>query len=258
LNLGFTGTRQVSTLTLGGISQPIGTYGSTASLATYKNDTYFSGTGVLNVGSNIVARVALVQSAPVITAYPTTTGSPLPLPWTLGSIGSGMLSGTTTYNAGMISQSGSGALGATSDKLNFSYQPLSGDGEITAKISALQDTGMLSGVGVMIRETLATNSTYVFMGMTGSSTYRTANRTTTGGTATVNNSGTGAVPNTWVRLVRVGNVITASKSIDGLTWFSAGSTTVTMATSCYIGLAVSSGSDTTLNNSQFTNLSVTP
>jgi hypothetical protein len=31
-----------------------------------------------------------------------------------------------------------------------------------------------------------------------------------------------------------------------------------MAANCYIGLAVSSGSDTTLNSSQFSNLSVTP
>jgi Family of unknown function (DUF6288) len=200
-----------------------------------------------------VSQIALVSRASVSTAV-----SGLPLPWTPGNIGSGTLTGTTSYNGATISQSGSGALGVNSDKLNFSYQPLSGDGEITAKISALQDTGMLSGVGVMIRETLATNSTYVFMGMSGSNTYRASNRTTTGGIATGVNSGTGVVPNTWVKLVRVGNVITASRSIDGTTWIPAGSTTVTMATSSYIGLAVSSGSDATLNNSQFSNLSVTP
>jgi regulation of enolase protein 1 (concanavalin A-like superfamily) len=186
------------------------------------------------------------------------TDTPPPLPWVSGSIGSGMVSGSTSYNAGTVSQSGSGALGSTSDKLNFSYQMLSGDGEITAKISVLQDTGTLSGVGVMVRETLATNSKYVFMGMSGANTYRTSNRTTTGGIATSANIGIGTVPNTWVKLARAGNVITASKSTDGATWVSAGSTKVNMATSCYIGLAVSSGSDTTLNSSQFSNLTVTP
>jgi HEAT repeat protein len=182
----------------------------------------------------------------------------LPLPWIPGTIGSSQLSGTSTYNGSTISQSGSGALGTTSDKLNYSSQTLSGDGEITAKISALQDTGSLSRVGVMIRETLATNSKHVFMGMTGSNTYVTANRITTGGIATTGTVGTGMVPNTWVKLVRVGNVITASKSLDGSTWTTVGSTTVQMATNCYIGLAVSSGSDAVLNNSQFSNLSVTP
>jgi regulation of enolase protein 1 (concanavalin A-like superfamily) len=186
----------------------------------------------------------------------TVTG--LPAPWMIGSIGSGMLTGSISHSAGTFSQSGSGALGTISDKLSFSYQTLSGDGGITAKISALQDTGALSRVGVMIRETLATNSKYVFMGMSGSNTYCTTNRTSTGGIATSVNSGTGTVPNTWVKLERVGNVVTAYKSTDGTTWTSAGSTTVTMAANCYIGLAVSSGSDTTLNSSQFSNLSVTP
>jgi hypothetical protein len=61
-----------------------------------------------------------------------------------------------------------------------------------------------------------------------------------------------------VRLTRVGNVITAYKGTTGTTWTSVGSTTVTMAANCYIGLAVSSGSTTTLNTSQFTNVAVTP
>ena len=206
--------------------------------------------------SRASSSVVEANRAPVVTTSPAVT--PLPAPWATGSIGSGMISGSTSYNAGTANQSGSGALGSTSDKLNFSYQTLSGDGQITARISTLQNTGTLSGVGVMIRETLAPNSKYVFMGMSGAKTYRASNRATTGGIATSANSGTGTVPNTWVKLVRTGNMITASKSTDGATWVSDGSTKVKMATSCYIGLSVSSGSDTTLNSSQFNNLSVTP
>ena len=84
LNLAFSGTRQVSTLSLGGAGQAIGTYGSTASSATYKNDTYFSGTGVINVTSTVaasmaaapmvVAKSAASKSAPVFTANPTIMG----------------------------------------------------------------------------------------------------------------------------------------------------------------------------------------
>ena len=329
LELPFIGTRQVASLKLGDALQANGTYGAIGSGATITNNTYFSGKGVLQVGT--------ASSAPVFTANPTVMGSAresvaytgqtlagkatdadagdiltyskvsgpawlavaasgalsgtppsgsvglnsfvvrvtdsssatanaglqitvsgLPAPWVIGSIGSGMMAGSTSYSAGTFSQSGSGALGTTSDKLSFSYQTLTGDGEIIAKISALQDTGTLSGVGVMIRETLAANSTYAFVGMSGSNTYRLASRTTTGGTATSLSSGSGIVPNTWVKLVRSGNVIAASKSSDGATWTLVGNTTVTMATNCYIGLAVSSGSDTTLNASQFSNLSVTP
>jgi hypothetical protein len=67
------------------------------------------------------------------------------------------------------------------------------------------------------------------------------------------------VPNTWVRLVRKGTTITAYKSTNGTSWTTVGSTTkTTFASTCYIGLAIGSGSDTTLNTSQFNNVSVTP
>ena len=61
-----------------------------------------------------------------------------------------------------------------------------------------------------------------------------------------------------MQLVRSGNLITAYKGSNGTPWTSVGSTTVTTAANCYIGLAVTSGATTTLYTSQFSNLSVTP
>ena len=45
--LNFTGQSYVTQLTLGGAVQAAGTYGSSGSSATNKNDTWFSGTGVI-------------------------------------------------------------------------------------------------------------------------------------------------------------------------------------------------------------------
>jgi len=39
----------VRCLYLGGVGQPAGSYGRSASAATYKNDAYFAGMGVLSV-----------------------------------------------------------------------------------------------------------------------------------------------------------------------------------------------------------------
>jgi len=187
----------------------------------------------------------------------TVTG--LPLPWVASDIGTGMLAGSTTFGSGTFTQTGSGVIGSTSDRFRFTYQTLTGDGEIIARISGLQNTGNSARVGVMIRDTLATNSKAIFMGMTGSNAYRWTRRNTTGGTTTSSNSSTGTVPNTWVRLARSGSTITAYKSTNGTSWTTVGSTTnTTFASTCYIGLAVGSGSNTTLNTSQFSNLSVTP
>jgi hypothetical protein len=111
----------------------------------------------------------------------------------------------------------------------------------------------------MIRDTLANNSKSIYMGLSSTGSYRWIRRTSTGGNSSSTNSSTGTVPNTWVRLVRSGTTITAYKSTNGTSWTSVGSTTnTTFATTCYIGLAVASGSTTTLNTSQFSNVSVTP
>jgi autotransporter-associated beta strand protein len=50
LALHYTGNTDITALTLGGVLQPAGTYGSTASPATCKNDIYFSGTGTVTSG----------------------------------------------------------------------------------------------------------------------------------------------------------------------------------------------------------------
>jgi autotransporter-associated beta strand protein len=60
VNLNYTGSRTIASLTLGGTVIPPGTYGSTASPATHKNDTYFAGTGTVTVSNN--APVAVPQS----------------------------------------------------------------------------------------------------------------------------------------------------------------------------------------------------
>jgi Family of unknown function (DUF6288)/Putative Ig domain len=182
----------------------------------------------------------------------------VPLLWSRANIGSGMLKGSVSYKKGTFSQSGSGSLGIKRDQLSYNYQTLTGDGEIKAMVSSLQNTGGQSDVGVMIRGSLAADSAYVFMGLSGSNTYRIESRLTTGGSATGATNGKGTLPNTWVKLARVGSVITAFKSSDGTTWTAVGSKNVELAATCYIGLGVSSGNNTSLNRSQFKNVSVTP
>jgi autotransporter-associated beta strand protein len=49
VDLNYTGTCYLVSLTLNGVTQPIGTYGSTASNATHRNDTWFAGPGTLTV-----------------------------------------------------------------------------------------------------------------------------------------------------------------------------------------------------------------
>jgi hypothetical protein len=186
------------------------------------------------------------------------SGPSLPLPWLSGDIGTGIVAGSATQASGVFTVSGAGILSRRSDSFHFVHQTLSGDGEIIARINSLQNTGTSSRVGVMIRDTLATNSRHVFMGLTGTNAYRWVRRTSTNGTTSTTNSSTGTVPNTWVRLTRVGNVITAFKSSNGTSWTQVGSLNAAFPANCYVGLVVASGSTTPLNTSSFNQVTVTP
>ncbi len=57
LNLNFSGISQTTSLSIGGVSQAIGTYGSTSSLVVNKNDAWFSGTGMVAVGFASITNV---------------------------------------------------------------------------------------------------------------------------------------------------------------------------------------------------------
>ena len=55
-------------------------------------------------------------------------------------------------------------------------------------------------------------------------------------------------------MLRSGNVVTGYESADGLNWNYAGSQTVSMTSSAYYGVAVSSGSTTVLNTTGIDNI----
>lgn len=185
-------------------------------------------------------------------------GDSLPLPWEEAKIGSGSLAGSASHQAGTYTVAGSGTLSGRNDGFQFAWQTLSGDGQIIARVSSLEDTGNQSRVGIMIRDTLATNSRHVFIGLTDDGGVRWVRRTSLNGNTSTSSSGSMVVPNAWLKLVRTGNTITAYKSTNGTTWVLVGSLTASLPATCYMGLAVASGSDATLNSSAFTDVSLAP
>lgn len=57
-----------------------------------------------------------------------------------------------------------------------------------------------------------------------------------------------------MRLTRVGNVFTAYRSPDGVTWTSLGSETIAMAATIQVGLAVTSHNNAVLGSATFDNV----
>jgi beta-glucanase (GH16 family) len=188
----------------------------------------------------------------------TPVASALPSPWVNQDIGSVGVAGSTTYASGTFTVNGSGTdIQGTADSFQYAYQAASGDCSITARVASQTNTHGGAKAGVMIRETLAADSPNMFMEVSPSFGLYYQYRTTAGGATTAVSSGSGAAPY-WVRVTRVGNTFTASRSIDNVTWTTVTSTTIPMGTTVYIGLAKNSRVNTTLGTATFDNVTATP
>ena len=180
----------------------------------------------------------------------------LPSPWVDGDIGSVGSAGSASYSNGTFTVNGSGAdIWGTSDGFNYVSQTLNGDGTIVARVASQQNTDGWAKAGVMIRETLNAGATFADMLLTPSNGAVFQYRTTTGG-GTSSTSGPAATAPYWVKLVRAGSTLTGYASSDGTTWTQVGSTTISMASSVYIGLAVTAHNNSVLNTSTFDNVNV--
>jgi hypothetical protein len=182
----------------------------------------------------------------------------LPVPWQSANVGIGQLPGSVTYGAGTFTQTGSGALGGNRDNFRFTYQMLSGDGEITAKVGSMLANGTWVRAGVMIRDSMAQNSRQVFMGLTNATSYRWVSRTKAGARNSTKTSTSSAGSDTWVRLVRSGAKVMSYRSTNGINWTFVGTSKVKLNRDCYIGLAVASGANAADFTAQFSNVNVIP
>ena len=187
-----------------------------------------------------------------------TTFSGIPKPWTSQDIGAVAAAGSSSYSVGNWTVNGSGAdIWNNADEFRFVHQTASGDCEVIARVTGVQNTDPWAKAGVMIRESLTAGSRHVFMALTSGNGLAFQRRLTTDGVSTHTAGGAGAAPH-WVRLTRVGNVLTGYRSTDGITWTTVGSETIAMAATTYIGLAVTSHLDGTVNSSTFDNVSAAP
>ncbi|OQP66839.1 hypothetical protein A3860_00265 [Niastella vici] len=195
-----------------------------------------------------------------VSATPVTTTT-LPSGWARQDIGTVSAAGSAGFaNVGdstfIVSGSGTG-IGGTADSYSYAYTNVSGDVTITARMYDI--TGTLLRTGLLIRESLNANAAAVAvtLGESGWRYSRFGARTATGGSMGWNDGNQFTWTPVWFRLQRSGNTFTAYQSLDGAAWFQIGTTTITMATSYYIGLAACSGSSTgAIDSTHFDNVSL--
>ena len=178
------------------------------------------------------------------------------LPWLTADIGAVANMGTVFEENGDLTLYASGnQIWGTSDSFYYIYQPLSGDGVITAEVTAPLNTGDWAVAGLMLRESLDADARHVNVRMLHDNSIWTAARTTTGGSTSQVNSINGSSPY-WLRLERVGNTITTYYSADGLSWIISDTQAMALSQDVYIGLAVTAYSSSEMTMGMFKNISL--
>jgi unsaturated chondroitin disaccharide hydrolase len=145
------------------------------------------------------------------------------------------------------------------DACHFFYKAMKGNGTATVRLVSIQDTHVYAKAGIMMRESTKPGSKYVWVGLTPTPGhgYRLQSRSTTDGASLRLKIGNTKTPS-WLRLHRngEGRTFSASYSVDGKTFLSAGTVTVDLPKDILVGLAVSSHAPGSLNSVKFDNLTL--
>ena len=205
---------------------------------------------------NVLARLIanqFVDSAPVRPA--------LPAPFVAADIGAvGRPGFVALSSSNSFRLNGAGGPSSGSDALYYVYQPLPGNGEIVARLNALQKFDS-TRAGLMIRESLAPNARYVAI---------TSNPSETSGGESVDfqvrdvvgtrRRGLATVPQrhpAWMKLRRTGNTFESFVSGDGNLWTPVGSFLLALPASLFIGVSVNSAQTGIWATADFDNVRVT-
>jgi N-acetylneuraminic acid mutarotase/regulation of enolase protein 1 (concanavalin A-like superfamily) len=201
------------------------------------------------VGSPIT--VSPIVTQPVTTAPPSS-------PFADSDIGSvGMIGSAATNANGSITVTGGGGdIWNDADAFNFAYEPLVGDGSIVTQITSQQNTSSWAKAGVMIRESLASDSRFAMLALTPGNGVTFQARSATHTTPTLTTKS--ASIDIWLKLTRTGNSITGSISTDDKNWTTVGSATIPMVNNVFVGFSVTAHDNTKLSSATFSNISVTP
>ena len=211
-------------------------------------------------------------SAVIYCYFPSTTGTsdafvddcflyePTAAPWTHGDVGAPAIGGAAGNRGATFIVQGTGAdVWANADQFHFTYQTMPGDGTITAHVRNMENTSVFCKAGVMLRETLNTDSRHVFCEWLANAKAETIRRTATAGASSADQIAS-VTTAPWVRIRRDGNVFTSSYSVNGTTWIPIGSpqTISGLPVTLYAGLAVNSHDATLTNEATFDSVTVVP
>jgi regulation of enolase protein 1 (concanavalin A-like superfamily) len=178
----------------------------------------------------------------------------LPAGWTTQDVGSVGLAGSTCYSSGVFTVTGAGSdIWGTEDSFQYGARPLSGDGQIVARVTDEGNTNAFAKAGVMLRQDRSAGSADVILDVKPDGGIEFMTRSSAG-SSTIFVAGSSLSFPVWLKLVRTGATVTGSISPDGSAWTVVGQASVSMTDSTVVGLAVTSHDPNVLNKAMFDNV----
>jgi hypothetical protein len=177
--------------------------------------------------------------------------------WSARDVGTVATPGTTRFNNGVVTIRAAGTgLGGAADAGQFVMQPLSGDGQIVARLTSLSQSHTMARAAIMFRASLDPAAPAVAMAFQAAGNSAFQYRPRPGANTTIREGGATELP-VYMKLARRENTFTAYLSTDGESWSSVASQDVTLPASAFVGLAVSSNTQQAVTTATFENVSVT-
>ena len=177
-------------------------------------------------------------------------------------IGGAAPAGGASYSGGTWKVQGGGReMWKANDSCHFTYKAMTGNCAIIAKVESIQNTSPSARAGVMMRASLSEGAPRAWMAVTGGGNLEQNMQglAVYGGNNYGNKALAKSLPSYWVKLERMGNILTGYVSPDGTNWAATdvGRLDAPVPETIYAGLVVCSAANDTLTNAAFSNVQIT-
>ncbi len=182
-------------------------------------------------------------------------------PWIGADVGGVAATGSTVIGTdGVITVTGSGAdIWGAADEFQYAFQPISGDFMVVTRIAEpFAGANEWRKAGLMIRQTTLNDSPNALLLYSGRHGVQFGGRRDYGNTTEFTTMQRDQVTPYWLALRKDGDWVSAFRSVDGVNWIQQGSTQYlpNLGDDVYVGLAVTSHADGTLNTATFDNFNI--
>jgi regulation of enolase protein 1 (concanavalin A-like superfamily) len=218
------------------------------------------GQDTIAMGATVHAGLALSSHDNAAIATATFDNVSVTPAWSGQDVGAVAAAGTSSCEGTTCAVTGSGAdIWGAADEFHYRYRVISGDFDVAARVTTVENVSQWTKAGLMIRGSGAADSAHASVVATPTTKKGVAfQRRTIDGALSTSTAGPVLAPPVWLKLSRHGDVITAAyRRTDLEAWTVFAEDTISLPEVVLVGMAVSSHVDGKLATATFEAVQIT-